>query len=56
MSVAGNEADFALGTQEGWAGLQVVRWHAVEEISRPFRYEITLRRELASGPVDLDNG
>lgn len=43
-----------LGTAEGWDAFQVVRWHGIEEISRPFQYDITLMRTAAQGPVDLD--
>lgn len=50
----GNMADYALGTAEGWDAFQVVRWHAIEEISRPFRYDITLMRPATQGPADLD--
>ena len=50
----GNQADYLLGTAEGWDAFGVVRWHGVEEISQPFRYDITLQRAASSGPVDLD--
>lgn len=50
----GSTADYVLGTAEGWDAFQVVRWHGIEEISRPFRYDITLMRTAAQGPVDLD--
>jgi type VI secretion system secreted protein VgrG len=50
----GNQADYVLGTAEGWDAFGVVRWHGVEEISQPFRYDITLQRAASSGPVDLD--
>ena len=45
----GNQADYVLGTAEGWDAFGVVRWHGVEEISHPFRYDITLQRAAASG-------
>jgi type VI secretion system secreted protein VgrG len=50
----GNQADYVLGTAEGWDAFGVVRWHGVEEISQPYRYDITLTRPVADGPVDLD--
>lgn len=50
----GNAADYVLGTAEGWDAFQVVRWHGIEEISRPFLIDITLLRTAAQGPVDLD--
>ena len=50
----GNQADYLLGTHEGWGAFSVVRWHAIEETSQPFRYEIILMRPAKSGPVDLD--
>ena len=50
----GNQADYLLGTAEGWAAFGVVRWHGVGEISQPYRYDITLVRQAADGPVDLD--
>jgi hypothetical protein len=50
----GNQADYMLGTAEGWTAFSVVRWHGVEELSRPFLYDITLTRDASSGPVDLD--
>ena len=50
----GNQADYMLGTAEGWTAFSVVRWHGIEEISRPFRYDITLQRTASSGPADLD--
>jgi len=31
----------------------VVRWHAVEELSKPFAYDVTLRRSSEQGPIDL---
>ena len=43
----GSTADYALGTAEGWDAFQVVRWHAIEEISRPFQYDITLMLMIA---------
>lgn len=50
----GSTADYVLGVAEGWDAFQVVRWHAIEEISRPFLYDITLMRTAAQGPADLD--
>lgn len=50
----GNEDGYVLGTAEGWDAFTVVRWHGVEEISQPYRYEITLERANTTGPVDLD--
>src|SRR5580704_11805462 len=51
----GNQADYVLGTPEGWDAFGVVRWHGVEEISQPYRYDITLTRPASSGAVDLDS-
>ncbi|NUQ73342.1 MAG: type VI secretion system tip protein VgrG [Polyangiaceae bacterium] len=51
----GNKADFVLGTSlYGWRGFEVVRFHAVEELSRPFQFDILLRRRANEGPADLD--
>jgi type VI secretion system secreted protein VgrG len=50
----GNQADYVLGTPEGWDAFGVVRWHAIEEISQPYRYDITLVRQASAGAVDLD--
>ncbi len=50
----GNQADYMLGTDEGWDAFGVVRWHGIEELSQPYRYEITLQRQASSGAVDLD--
>ncbi len=50
----GNVADYLLGTVTGWETLEVVRFHAVEELSRPFEWDVTLRRKMEDGPVDLD--
>lgn len=50
----GNRADYILGTPEGWDAFGVVRFHSVEEISQPFRFEISLARDAALGPVDID--
>jgi type VI secretion system secreted protein VgrG len=50
----GNQADYVLGTPEGWDAFGVVRWHGVEEIAQPYRYDLTLRRSTAEGPVELD--
>jgi type VI secretion system secreted protein VgrG len=50
----GNQADYMLGTAEGWNAFGVVRWHGVEELSQPYRYEITLQRQASLGPADLD--
>ncbi|MBK8253262.1 MAG: type VI secretion system tip protein VgrG [Polyangiaceae bacterium] len=51
----GNEADYLLGTPEGWDAFDVVRWHGKEEVSAPYEFDITLRRAIEKGPVDLDN-
>jgi hypothetical protein len=40
----GNQADYLLGTTEGWDVFGVVRWHGIEELSQPYRYDITLQR------------
>lgn len=50
----GNLADYHLGTPLGWDAFEVVRWHGVEELSRPYELDITLRRPADKGPVDLD--
>jgi type VI secretion system secreted protein VgrG len=50
----GNQADYLLGTTEGWNAYGVVRWHGIEELSQPYRYEITLQRQVSSGAADLD--
>lgn len=50
----GNAADYHLGTIEGWDAFEVVRWGAVEELNQPYRYDITVRRSAARGPIDLD--
>ena len=50
----GNQADYLLGTAEGWNAFGVVRWHGIEEIGQPYRYEITLQRQASTGPADLD--
>ena len=50
----GNQADYVLGTAEGWRAFQVVRWHGIEELAQPFRFDITLLRQSSEGPVDLD--
>lgn len=51
----GNHADYVFGCSEGWDAFQVVRWHSIEEISRPFEYELTLLRESDRGPIQLDD-
>ena len=50
----GNQPDYILGTPEGWDAFGVVRWHGIEEISQPYRYDITLMRSATDGPIDLD--
>lgn len=51
----GRLADYFFGTERlGWTGLQLVRFHGVEELSRPFHYDVVLRRDAAAGPIDLD--
>lgn len=50
----GNQPDYTLGTILGWDAFEVVRWHGVEELSRPYEYDITLRRSAQRGAVDLD--
>ncbi len=42
------------GIEGGWGEFEVVRFHSVEEISRPFLYEIILLRRASRGPADLD--
>lgn len=54
LAKRGNRPDYAFGCTEGWEAFAVVRWHAVEEISRPYEYEIILRRDAALGPANLD--
>jgi type VI secretion system secreted protein VgrG len=51
----GNQADYLLGTTEGWNAFGVVRWHGIEELSQPYRYEITLQRQVSTGAADLDS-
>ncbi|APR87636.1 VgrG protein [Minicystis rosea] len=34
--------------------MSVVRWHGIEEISGPYRFDITLSRPLSDGAADLD--
>src|SRR6185437_1402362 len=48
----GNQSDYVLGTMEGWDAFGVVRWHGIEELAQPYRYDITLQRPTTSGPVD----
>jgi hypothetical protein len=31
----GNQADYILGTSEGWDAFQVVRWHRVGALTKP---------------------
>lgn len=50
----GNSPDYILGTPAGWDAFNVVRWHAIEEISQPFQYDITLMRAATAAEVDLD--
>ncbi len=50
----GNRADYLLGTTLGWDAFEVVRWHGIEALSRPFEFEVTLRRAADKGPVELD--
>ena len=50
----GNQADYLLGTAEGWNAFGVVRWHGIEELGQPYRYEITLQRQVSNGAADLD--
>jgi type VI secretion system secreted protein VgrG len=50
----GNQADYLLGTAEGWNAFGVVRWHGIEQISEPYRFDITLVRQVSDGAVDLD--
>lgn len=50
----GAEADYLLGTSEGWGGVEVVRFHATEAMSQLFAYDIVLLRAPARGPLDLD--
>src|SRR5437870_4999244 len=48
----GRQGDYAFGTAEhGWTGFDVVRFHAVEEMSRPFEVDITLVREASEAPA-----
>ncbi len=52
---AGNEADFMLGIEgHGWHAFDVVRFHGVEAISQPFRFDITLARAADQGPMPLE--
>jgi type VI secretion system secreted protein VgrG len=53
---AGNEADYTFGTSShGWDAFSVVDFHGVEAISQPFRYDVTLLRLAAQGPVPLES-
>jgi type VI secretion system secreted protein VgrG len=49
----GNQADYALGTTLGWDAFDVVRWHAVAAISRPFEYDIVLARPARNAAVEI---
>lgn len=50
----GNRADYVFGTTEtGWAGVEVVRWRAREELGKPFDLEVTVRRSREAGPLAL---
>jgi type VI secretion system secreted protein VgrG len=52
----GRHPDYVFGTAEhGFTGFDVARFHAIEEISRPFEIDITLIREADRGPVSLDH-
>lgn len=51
-----NEADFLFALADPkllWGKLHVVRFHGVEEISRPYVFDITLAREAEHGPLEL---
>src|SRR5262245_3698306 len=52
----GNEerAQYKLGTVAGWEAFEVVRWHGIEQLSAPFRFEILAHRALDRGAIDLD--
>lgn len=50
----GNRPDYVLGTPAGWDAFSVVRWHAIEEISRLFQYDITLMRPASEPQIGLD--
>src|SRR5690606_20534620 len=49
----GNRTEYVLGTLEGWEAFDVVRFHAVEALNEPFRYEIVLQRQAERGPVTV---
>jgi type VI secretion system secreted protein VgrG len=51
---AGNRADYVLGTREGWGAFKVVRWHGVEGLSTPLRFEVDVLRPQTEGGVNLD--
>ncbi|HEY4120279.1 MAG TPA: type VI secretion system tip protein TssI/VgrG [Byssovorax sp.] len=50
----GNRTDYAFGCAEGWKPFEVVRFHAVEEVSRLYAFEIVLLRRVENGAADLD--
>jgi type VI secretion system secreted protein VgrG len=53
--LAPEHAEYAFGTRtHGWSGFAVVDFHAIEGISEPFRYVITLMRR-AGDPTPLDS-
>ena len=51
---AGNKNDYVFGCAEGWDAFEVVRFHASEEISAMYAFEIVLLRRAEKGPADLD--
>jgi type VI secretion system secreted protein VgrG len=50
----GNKNDYVFGCAEGWDAFDVVRFHALEEISTTYAFEIVLLRHADKGPADLD--
>ena len=51
-----SRAEYAFGTESlGFGGFEVADFHGVEEISRPYRFAVTLVRDAALEPVDLDS-
>lgn len=50
----GDRPDYALGTaSEGFDGMNVVRWKALEALGKPFELEVTVSRSREAGPLDL---
>jgi type VI secretion system secreted protein VgrG len=54
MDNAGNRTEYGFGCAEGWGVYEVVRFHSIEEISHPFKYDVVLLRRVEKGQPDLD--